>query len=75
MGLDPRSPGPGPRPKAGPELLSHPGIPSLYVFKQALHQLCLEFIYFFTYLFKLFLYRMRNRDSILTFFPMDNQLS
>ena len=35
VGLDPRTPGSGPGPKAGTKLLSHPGIPSglfLFVF-------------------------------------------
>ena len=31
-GLDPRTPGSHPRPKAGAELLSHPGIPIFFFF-------------------------------------------
>ena len=32
MGLDPRSPGSHPRPKAGAKPLRHPGIPRFYLF-------------------------------------------
>ena len=34
MGLDPRTPGPRPGPKAGAKPLSHPGIPNLFLKKQ-----------------------------------------
>ena len=33
VGLDPRTPGSGPGPKAGTKLLSHPGIPSVLILK------------------------------------------
>ena len=32
MGLDPRTPGSRPEPKASAKLLSHPGIPVIYLF-------------------------------------------
>ena len=37
MGLDPGTPGSGPGPKAGANLLSHPGIPTPFIFNQSVH--------------------------------------
>ena len=44
MGLDPRSPGSHPEPKAGAKLLSHPGIPIIKEFIFML-SLATEFFY------------------------------
>ena len=35
MGLDPRTPGSGPEPKADPQPLSHPGAPSNEIFSKS----------------------------------------
>ena len=34
MGLDPRNPGSGAEPKADAQLLSHPGVPRVEIFKK-----------------------------------------
>ena len=62
MGLDPRTPGSRPGPKAGAKPLSHPGIPKSSYYEAGNKDTVYCFIYFFK--FYLFIHeRHREREA------------
>ena len=79
VGLDPRTPGSSPGPKAGAKLLSHPGIPSarqVTMFSGLEDQVSFLFFSFFLFSFFLFfLFFLLSPFLFLSFFSFFSSLS